>query len=104
MSHRARTIAGWLALAVAGLAVAVVVSYTASKLVAQDVGLPGRRGAGGAALAPARTATTTARPTRTATTPARTQTTDTATDGGDDHSGRGGESGDDRGYHDGDDD
>ncbi len=55
VSRRARAIAGWVALAVAGLVVAVAVSYTASRLVAQDVGLPGDRGLSGAALVPAPT-------------------------------------------------
>ncbi len=100
MSRRARAIAGWVALAVAGLVVAVAVSYTASRLVAQDVGLPGERGLSDAALVPAPTP-------RTATEPAATlpQTTARPASGSqDDRSGDGGERGGGGGYGEGDDD
>jgi allophanate hydrolase subunit 2 len=104
-------VAGWILLALAGLAVAVVLSVAASNLSTQSIGLEGQPLRAGDRLAPTSAGTTrsstTKKTTRTTTTPARTQTT-TTTSSGDDHGGRGrgrggsGSSG--RGGHGGDDD
>ncbi len=72
MSRRGRAIAAWVALAVLGLVVAVGVSYTASRLVAQDVGLRGEPTLGTEGLVPPSDVTTVA--------PATTPRDDTARD------------------------
>jgi uncharacterized protein YcfJ len=89
--------AGWVLLALAGLALAVVLSVTASNLSTQPIGLSGEPLRAGNKLAPAnvtRTATTKRR-TPTQTTPTTTGTSTTTSggsggglSGGDDHRGR----------------
>lgn len=64
--HRGRRIAGWIALALAGLAVAVALSVAASNLSTQPIGLSGEPLRAGDKLAPPVTAP--ARPTMTTTT------------------------------------
>lgn len=103
--HPRGRVAGWILLALAGLAIAVALSVTASNLSTQPIGLSGEPLRAGDKLAPASVKTTTT-VTRTQTT-TRTQTaTATSTSG----SGSGSGSGDtdhDQGRelnHDGDDD
>lgn len=89
--HPRGRIAGWILLALAGLAVAVALSVTASNLSTQPIGLAGEPLRAGDKLAPAsvnangseapvtKTTTTT---TNTTTQPAQTSTTDTDHDRG----------------------
>jgi hypothetical protein len=95
--------AGWVLLALAGLALAVVLSVTASNLSTQPIGLSGEPLRAGEKLAPAnvtRTQTTSTAKRRTTRTQTTTTSTSTATGpstssgsgsaspGGDDHGGR----------------
>lgn len=109
--HSGRRLAGWILLALAGLALAVALSVTASNLSRQPIGLSGEPLRAGERLAPAtapRTRTVTAprkatkraspkranTPTTTATTttrtvtqPAPTTTSNSGSGSGDDHGG-----------------
>jgi hypothetical protein len=90
--------AGWVLLALAGLALAVVLSVTASNLSTQPIGLSGEPLRAGDKLAPAdvtRTSTTKRTRSTTTSTTTATQTSPTTTSGshsgpgdGDDHGGR----------------
>ena len=92
--HPRGRIAGWILLALAGLAVAVALSVTASNLSTQPIGLAGEPLRAGDKLAPAsvnangseapvtKTTTTTTTTTNTTTQPAPTGTTDTDHDRG----------------------
>src|SRR6476620_8709134 len=84
--HPRGRIAGWILLALAGLAVAVALSVTASNLSTQPIGLAGEPLRAGDKLAPASVnapGTTTRTTTTTTTTPAaQTGTTDTDHDRG----------------------
>jgi allophanate hydrolase subunit 2 len=72
--HPRGRVAGWILLALAGLAVAVALSVAASNLSTQPIGLSGEPLRAGDRLAPASVNTTTTR-TRTHTTQTHTQTT-----------------------------
>jgi allophanate hydrolase subunit 2 len=98
--HPVGRAAGWFLLALAGLAVAVVLSVTASNLSTQPIGLSGEPLRAGDKLAPTdvtRTQTTTTsgkrHPSTTTSTSTTTQTAPTTTSNsgtgdGDDHGGR----------------
>lgn len=101
--HPGRRLAGWILLALAGLALAVVLSVTASNLSTQPIGLSGEPLRAGDRLAPlsvtaSETKTTAAKKTKPkpatsiSTTPTQTATTPATTGGtgsdSDDHGGK----------------
>lgn len=101
---RARVIIGWVLLGVAGVALAVGITMTATSLTSQRIGLASEPLTAGEELVPTATTqvtrTTPARTTPTRTTPTRTVTATTVappptttrqTETGDDHGGRGGD-------------
>lgn len=107
---RARVIIGWVLLGVAGVALAVGITMTATSLTSQRIGLASEPLTAGEELVPTATiqvTRTTVRTTPARTTPARTTPTRTVTDTtvappptttrqtetGDDHGGRGGDDG-----------
>lgn len=108
---RARVIIGWVLLGVAGVALAVGITMTATSLTSQRIGLASEPLTAGEELVPTATTqvtrttpvrTTPARTTPARTTPTRTVTATTVappptttrqTETGDDHGGRGGDDG-----------
>jgi hypothetical protein len=97
--HPRGRLAGWILLALAGLALAVVLSVTASNLSTQPIGLSGEPLRAGDRLAPPQGTrfTTTPAPARTHTTPTRPQTTTAPAPSSNSGSAKGDNDGDDHG-------
>jgi hypothetical protein len=97
--HPRGRLAGWILLALAGLALAVVLSVTASNLSTQPIGLSGEPLRAGDRLAPPQGTrfTTTPAPARTQTTPAPPQTTTAPAPSSNSGSATGDNDGDDHG-------
>jgi hypothetical protein len=97
--HPRGRLAGWILLALAGLALAVVLSVTASNLSTQPIGLSGEPLRAGDRLAPPQGTrfTTTPAPARTHTKPTPPQTTTAPVPSSNSGSGNGDNDGDDHG-------